>query len=165
MITNAFSFAVATAANSELYRGTSCTVGNQLLSPFTSHKSLTDGSISAASECKSFSRVLRFTSGLIEIYNHLSYPPKRKRRCCEALLRYLICYYHYYIILINDFAFSGISIKMLHIGSPSGDCWCCSKIFMTQRTREILDNLKRVDELCESLSHTWSLRQLIIKIL
>lgn len=82
--------------------------------------------------CKSFSRVLRFTSGLIEIYNHLSYPPKRKRRCCEALLRYLICYYHYYIILINNFAFSGISIKMLHIGSPSGDCRCCSTIFMTQ---------------------------------
>lgn len=49
-------------------------------------------------------RVLRFTSGLIEIYNLLvfSYPDSGQSQ--QFTEGYRICYYHYYIILINNFA-------------------------------------------------------------
>lgn len=131
----------ATAANSGLYSENNIMYNRQSTS-FASpaaHKSLKtspDGSVSAASlQCKR-RRVLRFTSGLIEIYNQSTLIHQKAASELQSSFPRQICYYHYYIILIN-FGFASASncftLEIHHFRLARSDYWCSDKKFMTHK--------------------------------
>lgn len=131
----------ATAVNRGFYSENNIMYNRQstsfaLLAAHKSLKLLLTASYPPLPSVQASRRVLRFSSGLIEIYNQPALIHRKAATVLRSSFPRQICYYHYYIILIN-FGFASASncftLEIHHFRLARSDYWCSDKKFMTHK--------------------------------